>query len=684
MLSGGRAGCNRSQHDLSDERARYDMRYSAFISYNHNDRTWAEWLHRSLERYRIPKALLGREGPWGPLEQRLPPVFQDREELAASASLADSVREALNEASSLIVICSTNAAKSRWVNEEVRTFAALGRRDRIQCLIVPEADDPDALHREVELFPPALLELGGEPLAADARKSGDGKRPAFLKLVAGVTGVRYDELRQREHSRHHRRLLTIAAAASIGFILMTGLAGFALVSRAQAVQEREIARQKTVTAERTTDFVKGLFRVADPSEAKAQTITVVEALDRGARQIQGELSNEPDVKAELVSTLSEVYMGLGSFRRADDLIRESLSLDVGNRETRGRQLAVLGASRALQGEYEQAAAIFDRILKGIGPPENLKDPSLYSRVLVGRAEALAALERHDEARRLIDQALAWDRSADGARSPSVARDLEAMGLTQQMAGDLGGSRRSFEQALAIRASVQGRLHPKVSEDLNQLGAVAYLQKDPQSAEQYWRRSLELDERVLGRSHPDLATTLNNLARVMIEQRKFRQALPLLTRSANIYLAQRGDTHDDLAFIFSNLALARRGVGDTAGAETYFRRALKAAEVHENRLVAPILTDLADLRCARGAHAEAMHLLDRAQPIMRAEYPDDAWRAAWVDNTRGACLLRQKELDAAARLIRSSSPVILRRWAADALYGYDARLRMQAILRPTSA
>ena len=228
------------------------------------------------------------------------------------------------------------------------------------------------------------------------------------------------------------------------------------------------------------------------------------------------------------------------------------------------------------------------------------------------------------------------------------------------------------------------MHPKVSEDLNQLGAVAYLQKDPQSAEQYWRRSLELDERVLGRSHPDLAATLNNLARVMIEQRKFRQALPLLTRSANIYLAQRGDTHDDLAFIFSNLALARRGVGDTVGAETYFRRALRAAEVHENRLVAPILTDLADLRCARGAHAEAMHLLDRAQPIMRAEYPDDAWRAAWVDNTRGACLLRQKELDAAARLIRSSSPVILRRWAADALYGYDARLRMQAILRSTSA
>jgi len=57
------------------------VRYSAFISYNHRDRRWAAWLHRELERYRIPKALIGRESVIGALERRLPPVFQDREEL---------------------------------------------------------------------------------------------------------------------------------------------------------------------------------------------------------------------------------------------------------------------------------------------------------------------------------------------------------------------------------------------------------------------------------------------------------------------------------------------------------------------------------------------------------------------------------------------------------------------------
>src|SRR3954453_16186010 len=118
------------------------MRYSAFISYSHKDRAWAAWLHRELERYRLPKALVGRSDPWGPLDRRLLPVFQDREELAASSNLADSVRESLGEASSLVVICSTNAAQSRWVNDEIRTFQARGRVNRIHCLLVPQADDP--------------------------------------------------------------------------------------------------------------------------------------------------------------------------------------------------------------------------------------------------------------------------------------------------------------------------------------------------------------------------------------------------------------------------------------------------------------------------------------------------------------------------------------------------------------
>jgi hypothetical protein len=180
------------------------LRYAAFISYNHSDRRWAEWLHRSIETYRIPKMVHPgqQDGASGPV---LRPVFLDRAELSSSADLASSVRDALEQSAALIVVCSPNSAKSRWVNEEVRTFRALGRQDKIFCLVV--AGDPAA----GDCFPPALE---SEPLAADVRPGGDDRNAARLKLVAGLLGVPLDRLSQRELARRQRRLAIIATAAS--------------------------------------------------------------------------------------------------------------------------------------------------------------------------------------------------------------------------------------------------------------------------------------------------------------------------------------------------------------------------------------------------------------------------------------------------------------------------------------
>ena len=98
----------------SDSSARV-WRYAAFISYSHNDRKWAEWLHRGIETYRIPKGLLSELQADGLVAPALRPVFLDRSELPSSSDLAASIRTALEESAFLIVICSPDAARSRWV-----------------------------------------------------------------------------------------------------------------------------------------------------------------------------------------------------------------------------------------------------------------------------------------------------------------------------------------------------------------------------------------------------------------------------------------------------------------------------------------------------------------------------------------------------------------------------------------
>jgi eukaryotic-like serine/threonine-protein kinase len=213
------------------------MRYAAFLSYSHDDSRWAQWLHRRLENYRVPKRLIGTPGRDGPIGARLGTIFRDRDELPTSDDLGSTIRAALAESAAMIVICSPSAARSRWVHGEVEAFQALGRGDRIACFIV--AGKPGATDMEAVCFPSALTAAGDdgvakEPLAADARAEGDGRDRAFLRLVAGLLGVSYDALARREAQRRQRRMLAITTASVFGMAIAIGLAATAWVARNDA------------------------------------------------------------------------------------------------------------------------------------------------------------------------------------------------------------------------------------------------------------------------------------------------------------------------------------------------------------------------------------------------------------------------------------------------------------------
>ncbi|WP_166209397.1 toll/interleukin-1 receptor domain-containing protein [Cognatiluteimonas telluris] len=275
------------------------MHYAAFLSYSHADSRWAQWLHRRLEAYRVPAALVGTPGPDGPIGPRLGTVFRDRDELPTAGDLGATIREALQESAALVVICSPAAAHSRWANREVESFQALGRGDRIACFVV--AGDPASSGADA-CFPPALVAPGpdgtpAEPLAADARLQGDGRERAFLRLVAGLLGVSYDALARREAQRRHRRLLAVTAASIAGMTVAIALAATAYVARNDAQRRQAQAedllgfmlgdlRDKLTTVGRldlmraVDDKATGYFATLDPRdlsdrslEAQARSLT---------------------------------------------------------------------------------------------------------------------------------------------------------------------------------------------------------------------------------------------------------------------------------------------------------------------------------------------------------------------------------------------------------------------------
>ena len=95
----------------------------AFISYNHMEKLLAERLSRRIRRYRPPRSL----GP--ELAKRRLVVFRDTERLTTKGELTDALLEHINAARNLLVLCSPEAAASRYVNDEIERFVARRGRD---------------------------------------------------------------------------------------------------------------------------------------------------------------------------------------------------------------------------------------------------------------------------------------------------------------------------------------------------------------------------------------------------------------------------------------------------------------------------------------------------------------------------------------------------------------------------
>jgi eukaryotic-like serine/threonine-protein kinase len=257
------------------------FRYRAFLCYSHQDKAWADWLHTALETYRVPRHLVGRETTAGEIPRRLTPIFRDREELPSATDLSRKVNEALEQSANLIVICSPRSAASRWANEEVLAYKRLGRAERIFCLIIDGEPNASAVPQRAaeECFAPALRHRLGadgrpggeltEPIAADARAGKDGKSNAKLKLIAGILDLGFDELKQRELHRRHRRMTAIAAVA-IGITLVTAaLAIDALIARRAAERHQKQAE----------DLVGFMLGDLNDKLGQMQRLDVIEAVD---------------------------------------------------------------------------------------------------------------------------------------------------------------------------------------------------------------------------------------------------------------------------------------------------------------------------------------------------------------------------------------------------------------------
>ncbi|HQR44944.1 MAG TPA: tetratricopeptide repeat protein [Thermoanaerobaculia bacterium] len=401
------------------------------------------------------------------------------------------------------------------------------------------------------------------------------------RLKAPEPGVRPTALDTAERLRwireKPRRRLKRAAATAAVVVLALVAAGMTWQAVRIRKEERR-ANREAATSRRTVDFLVKLFEVSDPEESRGNSVTARELLDKAAREIEGDLTEEPTVKGTLLYTMGEVYSGLGLNKQALELAEKALAqfraAVPADEAAIARTLSQLAVVNRRLGKYEKAEPLYREAL---ALEETLFGPGsgTVAKTLDNYGVFLQEMAKYDEAEKVHRRALAIFEKSPGLRSRDAAMVQTNLANVYSSLGKYAEAEALQRQALETQEKLLGPDHPDVCSGLNNLAAIEFNLEKYGPADAAFRRVLAILEKTDGPDHPDVGIALNNLANTAQTRGDYAAAEAYFRRAAAIFEKAAGPSHPNVLLALSNLSTVCRDTGRYAEAEALQRRALEA-------------------------------------------------------------------------------------------------------------
>jgi eukaryotic-like serine/threonine-protein kinase len=410
-----------------------------------------------------------------------------------------------------------------------------------------------------------------------------------------------------KYVRRHR--IGVAAVAGVVAVLIA----FAVM---QAVQLRRTTRERD-RANRITEFMTGMFKVSDPSEARGNSITAREILDKASKDINTGLAKDPELQAQMMDVMGNVYWSLGLYPRAESLLTRAVDL-------RRRNL-------------------------GPEHPDTLRSAS----------DLAATLDReghYTEAEKLLRETLEIERRVLGPEHPDTLSAMNKLAGTLTDEAGLAEGEKLFREVLAARRRILGPEHPDTLSSMNNLGLILQQEGRYAEAEKLLREALEVERRVLGLEHPNTLMSMFNLAFTLQSEGRYTEAESLQRGTVDIQRRVLGPEHRDTLESLTNLALILEKETHYAEAEKLLRETLEI----EHRVLGPEHPDtlismnfLGGILVEEGRYAEAEKFVRETLELQRRVFgPEHAATASATYNL--ACIAAHEgKPDEALALLREA-------------------------------
>jgi tetratricopeptide (TPR) repeat protein len=503
------------------------IKYGAFLSSCHCDEWWSKWLYAALEGYRIDNDLEDRKTSAGLSRKVLRPIFRDHEDFAADQFPSDQTLAALEASRYLIVICSPNAARSKYLNEEIRHFKIRHGAENIIPVIV--SGQPDDVARECR--PPAVRfkvgtdgmltwEQEEQPISIDARSEGDGKEGAKLKVAAALFGVSPDEMMRRVERVRQRRNGTSALLAAVLLAVAVAVTGSIMYAWRQ-LQTNNASLSGTLKT--ATQMVNTAVGQAEKYEVpRGVTLGFLGAAEHLLTGIARHGRSTKELRYRTAWMLIEFarnYEMLGTTRyqltRAEAARRFMIGLaaeDPTNVEWQndllitynevGRMLATQGAPDEAISSYRDSLVIIERV--AAADRENVhwqRNLSLTYFLLGGALFDQGAL---DEALSGYRQSLAISQripTPDAGQQGDLADIYFAIGNVLRAQGQISNALNSYTESITIFGKLAGLYptttfwHAQLAYSYNEIGNLFRQQRLHKEALQVYRDYLTIMKRL---------------------------------------------------------------------------------------------------------------------------------------------------------------------------------------------
>ncbi|MGE3309412.1 MAG: protein kinase, partial [Limisphaerales bacterium] len=326
--------------------------------------------------------------------------------------------------------------------------------------------------------------------------------------------------------RRHR--LAFAAAATTCLTLMIGLAVSAWslhlerqarrrADRAESEQSslRAAAEKAATRSREVADFLTRMLQGVGPAVAVGRdTALLREILDETSRSLREDLKAQPEVEADLSTTLSRVLTDLAEYPKAVEMARRAVALrpqatSIDGTASADRAASLRALARALAGagelpESEATAREALDLLRRLGPeslPAVAESLAELGRILLLRDRPRSAETTFREAGALWERLGLPDdpRAADALHG--LAQSIHAQGIERY-----ADSLPVYQEALQATRRALGK-HPQVADQLADYGMLLANQWKLSEGEVPIREALALRIELLGPTHPRVADTL---------------------------------------------------------------------------------------------------------------------------------------------------------------------------------